>query len=157
MFLTSSLDCNSKCAFVFQICQNTVALPFPDGGEIFGAVPSHPGSITWPTTQEANGERQVIDKKISSWNNEWKYNSWYFILIIISSFFPQAGKAQDDDFQKAEDFVKNIKLLYTTTLSVSSEKSPTCVQILPILTKLEAHFTVAEEDTLFTSALKEKV
>ncbi|XP_051513957.1 zinc finger BED domain-containing protein 4-like [Myxocyprinus asiaticus] len=63
----------------------------------------------------------------------------------------------DDDFQKAEDFVKIMKLLYTSTLCVSSEKSPTCGQILPILTKLKAHFTVAEEDTLFTSALKEKV
>lgn len=59
--------------------------------------------------------------------------------------------------RKQRIMLKNIKLLYTTTLSVSSEKSPTWVQILPILTKLEAHFTVAEEDTLFTSALKEKV
>lgn len=63
----------------------------------------------------------------------------------------------DEDFQKAEDFIKVMKLLYTSTLCVSSEKSPTCGQILPILTKLKAHFTVAEEDTLFTSALKAKV
>ncbi|XP_016335235.1 uncharacterized protein LOC107683676 [Sinocyclocheilus anshuiensis] len=63
----------------------------------------------------------------------------------------------DDDFQKVEDFVKIMKLLYTSTLCVSSEKSPTCGQILPILTKLEEHFTVAEQDTVFINALKEKV
>ncbi|XP_072571804.1 zinc finger BED domain-containing protein 4-like [Paramormyrops kingsleyae] len=59
----------------------------------------------------------------------------------------------DGDFQKAEDFVKNMKLLYTSTLCVSSEKSPTCGQILPILTKLEEHFTVAEQDTVFASTV----
>ncbi|KAI2643113.1 E3 SUMO-protein ligase ZBED1 [Labeo rohita] len=57
----------------------------------------------------------------------------------------------------AEGFVKNMKLLYTSTLCVSSEKSPTCGQILPILTKLEEHFTVAKQDTVFISTLKEKV
>lgn len=50
-----------------------------------------------------------------------------------------------------------MKLLYTSTLCVSSEKSPTCGQILPILIKLEEHFTVAEQDTVFISGLKEKV
>ncbi|KAM6918056.1 uncharacterized protein PEZ65_013707 [Lycodopsis pacificus] len=63
----------------------------------------------------------------------------------------------DDDFQKAEEFVNIMKLLYTSTLCVSSERSPTCGQILPILTKLEVHFKLAEEDTPFTSAVKEKV
>ncbi|XP_028460411.1 uncharacterized protein LOC114572827 [Perca flavescens] len=63
----------------------------------------------------------------------------------------------DDDFQKAEDFVKIMNLLYTSTLCVSSERSPTCGQILSIMTKLEAHFKVAEEDTMFTIALKKKV
>ncbi|XP_028443439.1 zinc finger BED domain-containing protein 4-like [Perca flavescens] len=63
----------------------------------------------------------------------------------------------DDDFQKAEDFVKIMNLLYNSTHCVSIERSPTCGQILPILTKLEAHFRVSEEDTMFTSALKKKV
>ncbi|KAF5888507.1 zinc finger BED domain-containing protein 1-like, partial [Clarias magur] len=62
----------------------------------------------------------------------------------------------DDDFHKAEDFVKNVKLLYISSLCVSSEKSPTCDQILPVLTKLKEHFTGAEQDTVFTSTLKEK-
>jgi len=50
-----------------------------------------------------------------------------------------------------------MRLLYTSTLAISSEKSPTCGQILPILGKLEVHFTVAEGDTIFTTAVKKKV
>ncbi|KAG7273386.1 hypothetical protein CRUP_026377 [Coryphaenoides rupestris] len=62
----------------------------------------------------------------------------------------------DDDFRKAEEFVAIMRLLYTSTLAISSEKSPTCGQTLPILGKLEVHFTVAEEDTMFTTAVKDK-
>ena len=50
-----------------------------------------------------------------------------------------------------------MKVLYTSTLCVSSEKSPTCGQILPILKKLKDHFTVQEEDSLFVSGIKQKV
>ncbi len=49
-------------------------------------------------------------------------------------FCPRLERLTDDDFQKAEDFVKTMKLLYTSTLCESSEKSPTCGQILPIPT-----------------------
>lgn len=63
----------------------------------------------------------------------------------------------DSDFAKAEEFVKCMNIMYTSTLCVSSEKSPTCGQILPILAKLEAHFKVTDEDSLFVSAVKEKV
>lgn len=37
------------------------------------------------------------------------------------------------------------------------EKNPTCGQILPILKKLEMHFTVVEGDTVFVSNLKKQV
>ena len=50
-----------------------------------------------------------------------------------------------------------MRVLYTSTLCVSTEKNPTCGQILPILKKLEVHFTVAEEDTAFVSNVKKKV
>ena len=50
-----------------------------------------------------------------------------------------------------------MKVLYTSRLCVSSEKSPTCGQILPILDKLKDHFTVQEEDSLFVSGIKQKV
>lgn len=50
-----------------------------------------------------------------------------------------------------------MKVLYTSTLCVSSEKSPTCGQILPILEKLKDHFTAQEGDSLFVSGIKQKV
>ncbi|KAK7883965.1 hypothetical protein WMY93_027088 [Mugilogobius chulae] len=42
-------------------------------------------------------------------------------------------RMSDEDFKKAEDFVKVMKILYTSTICVSSERSPTIGQILPIL------------------------
>ncbi|KAJ8349851.1 hypothetical protein SKAU_G00249810 [Synaphobranchus kaupii] len=53
----------------------------------------------------------------------------------------------DEDFRKAEDFVQLMRVLYTSTLCVSTEKSPTCGQILPMLQKLREHFTVQDGDT----------
>ncbi|KAL7383231.1 hypothetical protein ABVT39_006980 [Epinephelus coioides] len=54
---------------------------------------------------------------------------------------------RDDDFHKAEEFVQLMKILYTSTLG----------RIIPILQKLEEHFTVKHEDTSFVTAIKEKV
>lgn len=63
----------------------------------------------------------------------------------------------NEDFTRAEEFIKVMKVLYTSTLCVSSEKSPTCGQILPILNKLKDHFTVQEGDSSFVSGIKQKV
>ncbi|XP_028429117.1 uncharacterized protein LOC114552482 isoform X2 [Perca flavescens] len=63
----------------------------------------------------------------------------------------------NDDHRKAEEFVRIMKPLYTSSLCVSADKSPTCSQIFPILKKLEAHFETQDEDSLFTATLKEKV
>ncbi|XP_045923136.1 uncharacterized protein LOC123981923 isoform X2 [Micropterus dolomieu] len=62
-----------------------------------------------------------------------------------------------DDFRKAEDFINLMCVLYTPTLCVSTEKNPTCGQILPILQKLEMHFADVEGDTGFVSNLKKQV
>ncbi|XP_019899777.1 uncharacterized protein LOC105007079 isoform X1 [Esox lucius] len=62
----------------------------------------------------------------------------------------------ESDFEKAEEFIKCIKVLYTSTLCVSSDKSPTCSQIIPILTKLEAHYSTSDDDNVFVAAIKEK-
>ncbi|KAJ4936571.1 hypothetical protein JOQ06_001160 [Pogonophryne albipinna] len=68
------------------------------------------------------------------------------------------ARLTEDDFRRAEEFIHLMKVLYTSTLSVSSEKSPTCGQILPIFQKLEKHFTVDEEgDTVLVSSLKQAV
>lgn len=63
----------------------------------------------------------------------------------------------DDDHQKAVEFIRLMKPLYTSAVCVSADKSPTCSQIFPILKKLEAHFESQEEDTLFAATLKGKV
>lgn len=63
----------------------------------------------------------------------------------------------EDDHRKAEEFIRIMKPLYTSSLCVSADKSPTCSQIFPILKKLEAHFETQDEDTLFTTTLKGKI
>ncbi|XP_057709610.1 zinc finger BED domain-containing protein 4-like isoform X4 [Corythoichthys intestinalis] len=67
------------------------------------------------------------------------------------------ARLNEEDFRKAEDFINVMKVLYTSTVCVSSEKSPTCGQILPILHKLEAHLSVEEGETVFISNLKKQV
>lgn len=63
----------------------------------------------------------------------------------------------ENDHQEAEEFIRILKPLYTSSLCVSAEKSPTCSQIFPILKKLEAHFENLQEDSLFTNTLKRTV
>ncbi len=46
--------------------------------------------------------------------------------------FYRLQRVSDEDFRKAEQFVKVTKILYTSTLCVSDERSPTLGQILPI-------------------------
>lgn len=63
----------------------------------------------------------------------------------------------DEDFKKADEFIKLMRILYTSTLAVSSEKTLTCGQILTILKKLETHFTAADDDSVFTATIKAKI
>ncbi|KAI4812838.1 hypothetical protein KUCAC02_024205 [Chaenocephalus aceratus] len=63
----------------------------------------------------------------------------------------------DEDLRRAEDFIRLMRVMYTSTLCVSSEKNPTSGQILPIFKKLEMHFTVTDGDTVFVSNLKKQV
>lgn len=79
-------------------------------------------------------------------------------LFIITFFvLNRLARVTDEDLKKAEDFVQLMRVMYTSTLCVSTEKSPTCSQILPILQKLRNHFTVHEGDTVFVSTLKTTV
>ncbi|XP_020361649.1 uncharacterized protein LOC109907827 isoform X2 [Oncorhynchus kisutch] len=66
-------------------------------------------------------------------------------------------RLKDEDLHKAEEFVQLMGILYTSTLCVSCDKKATCGQIIPILHKLEEHFTVKNEDTTFVATVKEKV
>ncbi|XP_030222285.1 zinc finger BED domain-containing protein 1 isoform X3 [Gadus morhua] len=63
----------------------------------------------------------------------------------------------DGDFTKAEDFIRLMQVLYICTLCVSTEKSPTAGQILPIIQKLEKHFAAVNGDTAFVADLKKRV
>lgn len=72
-------------------------------------------------------------------------------------YFCRLERLTDDDYRKAEEFVRVMKILYTSTLCISAERSPTLGQILPILGKLQHHFTVTDEDSSFTQAIKEKI
>lgn len=67
---------------------------------------------------------------------------------------PGSLEITDNDHQEAEEFIRILKPLYTSSLCVSAEKSPTCSQIFPILKKLEAHFEAQHEDPPFTNTLK---
>ncbi|XP_070407376.1 E3 SUMO-protein ligase ZBED1-like [Nothobranchius furzeri] len=66
-------------------------------------------------------------------------------------------RVSDDDMSKCEDFVDTMRVLYTSTLAVSADRSATAGQILPILDKLRAKFEVNDEDSAFKKAIKEKV
>lgn len=63
----------------------------------------------------------------------------------------------NEDLRKAEAFVQLMRKHYTSTLAVSSDKSPTCGEILPILQKLEQQYTVQEGDSAFTRSIKENI
>ncbi|KAK0154985.1 Zinc finger BED domain-containing protein 1 [Merluccius polli] len=63
----------------------------------------------------------------------------------------------NEDLRKAEEFVLLMRKHYTSTLAVSSDKSPTCGEILPILQKLQRHYTVLEDDSAFTRTIKEDI
>ncbi|KAK7944746.1 hypothetical protein WMY93_000474 [Mugilogobius chulae] len=66
-------------------------------------------------------------------------------------------KLQTEDLRRAKEFIDLMSVLYTSTLCVSSEKNPTCGQIIPILKKLESHFAVQPEDSAFAQNIKQKV
>ncbi|XP_016129599.1 zinc finger BED domain-containing protein 1-like [Sinocyclocheilus grahami] len=103
-----------------------------------------------------------------------RWNSLYLMIerfmeqypaIQAAALDPQLRKAitkdsldrlKDEDFHKAEEFVQLMRVLYTSTLCVSCEKNATCGQIIPILQKLEEHFTMKDEDTMFVASIKEK-
>uniref|UniRef100_UPI003AAE61F4 E3 SUMO-protein ligase ZBED1-like n=1 Tax=Centroberyx gerrardi TaxID=166262 RepID=UPI003AAE61F4 len=94
---------------------------------------------------------------------------WNSFFLMIERFFeqfpaiqaaamdPRLDKMDNEDFRKAEEFVQLMRVLHTSTLCVSSDKSPTCGQILPILQKLQDHFTVQVEDSTFMRSIKEKI
>lgn len=66
-------------------------------------------------------------------------------------------RVSDDDIRRCEDFIDTMRVLYKSTLAVSSEKSSTAGQILPILAKLKDKFKVEDDDSAFKRAIKQTI
>ncbi|XP_063745957.1 E3 SUMO-protein ligase ZBED1-like isoform X2 [Eleginops maclovinus] len=104
-----------------------------------------------------------------------RWNSLYLMMERFTEQFPAIQAAAIDprirrpmekerldrigneDLRKAEEFLHLMRKHYTSTLAVSSDKSATCGEILPILQKLEQQYTVQEGDSAFTRSIKENI
>ncbi|KAF3847296.1 hypothetical protein F7725_020324 [Dissostichus mawsoni] len=91
-----------------------------------------------------------------------RWNSLHLMLEISRAIPSNSGSQLGSTVEKAYgegqvDFIRLMRVIYTSILCVSLEKNPTSGQILPILKKLEMHFTVADGDTVFVSNLKKQV
>ena len=63
-------------------------------------------------------------------------------------------RVTDNDLRKGEEFVECMKILYTSTLSISTDKIPTIGQILPTWNKLKKTFEIKENDSAFVKMVK---
>lgn len=87
-----------------------------------------------------------------------KYNNQLSMFACTTTvFFLRLERVSDDDMRKCEDFIETMRILYNSTLCVSSDKSATAGQILPILDKLKNKFNVEENDSAFKRDIKEKI
>lgn len=78
-------------------------------------------------------------------------------FLCVWLLFFRLERIPDHDFSHAEEFVRVMKILYTSTFCVSSERTPAWGHILPILQKLEGHFKVQDADSTCTAAIKKRV
>ena len=59
--------------------------------------------------------------------------------------------------RNAEDYVELMKFVFDVTVTVSSEKYPTCGLVLPLQAKIMKHFTVSDNDRTFIKRLKNAI
>ncbi|CAI5676760.1 unnamed protein product [Oreochromis niloticus] len=97
-----------------------------------------------------------------------RWNSLYLMMERFCKQFPAIQAAAiDPRIRKSMEKERLAKMgnyvcgthavalhLHTT---VSSDKSPTCGEILPILQKLQKHYAVQEDDSAFTRSIKENI
>ncbi|XP_030196906.1 zinc finger BED domain-containing protein 1-like isoform X1 [Gadus morhua] len=104
-----------------------------------------------------------------------RWNSLYLMMERFLEMFPaiqaacmdprlkksmekeRLDRISGDDFRKAEEFVKLMKIMYQSTVCISSGNNATLGQIIPIIKKLQDHFRVTADDSFFSNAIKEKV
>ena len=79
------------------------------------------------------------------------------MLVRPMCIFFRLDRISGDDFRKAEEFVKLMKIMYQSTVCISSGNNATLGQIIPIIKKLQDHFRVTADDSFFSNAIKEKV
>ena len=79
------------------------------------------------------------------------------MLVRPMCIFFRLERISGDDFRKAEEFVKLMKIMYQSTVCISSGNNATLGQIIPIIKKLQDHFRVTADDSFFSNAIKEKV
>ena len=71
--------------------------------------------------------------------------------------FFRLDRISGNNFRKAEEFVKLMKIMYHLTVCISSKNYATQGQIIPIMKKLQYHFRVTANNSSFSKAIKEKV
>ena len=74
------------------------------------------------------------------------------IPCFAHSMNVSAGKLCD--LRKGEEFVECMKILYTSTQAISTDKIPTIGQILPTWNKLKKIFEIKENDSAFVKMVK---
>lgn len=63
----------------------------------------------------------------------------------------------DTVIQECEEFVNYMKIMMTATVALCEEKSPTASLILPLLGKLNRHFTIYDTDFAFVKSVQEMI
>lgn len=104
-----------------------------------------------------------------------RWNSMYLMVERFAEIYPglsaacrdprikkrvekeKVEKISDADLKKSEEFVECMKILYTSTLAISTDKLPTVGQVLPTYSKLEKSFTVQDDDSDFVKMVKTAV
>lgn len=104
-----------------------------------------------------------------------RWNSMYLMVERFAEIYPglsaatrdqrlkkridkdKVDKITDEDLKKSEEFVECMKILYTSTLAVSTDKMPTIGQVLPTWLKLQKCFTVQPDDSPFIKMVKTAV
>jgi hypothetical protein len=104
-----------------------------------------------------------------------RWNSMYLMVERFAEIYPglssacrdpklktraekeKVEKITDADLQKGEEFIQTMKILYTSTKAISTDKLPTVGQVFPTWNKLKEGFNIQESDSEFKQLIKRTV
>lgn len=104
-----------------------------------------------------------------------RWNSMYLMVERFAEIYPglssacrdprlktraekeKVEKITDADLEKGEEFIQTMKILYTSTKAISTDKLPTVGQVLPTWNKLKEGFDIKEDDSQFKKLIKRTV